>query len=122
MTVSAIAQVIIALGIFNVWILRYGRPTPYRPSNAANMADEFRRYGLPDWARMVVGATKLSLAVLLIVGLQYTPLVVPSAAVMVVLMVGAILAHVRAGDPLVKSVPALTMLALSTIVVATHGG
>ncbi|MDX1492816.1 MAG: hypothetical protein R3253_01990, partial [Longimicrobiales bacterium] len=63
-TVAIIAQVIIALGIFNVWIVRRDRSTPYRPEGASNMEEEFRRYGLPDWVRVAVGSTKVTLAVL----------------------------------------------------------
>ncbi|MDH3223533.1 MAG: DoxX family protein [Gemmatimonadota bacterium] len=118
MTLFAIAaQVVIALGIFNVWILRRNRATPYRPDGAADLEDEFRRYGLPDWVRSAVGITKVGLAVLLIIGVVFSPIAAPSAAVMAVLMVAAIAAHVKVGDPVKRSAPALLMLLLSVIVV-----
>ena len=34
MTFASICQVVIAAVIFNVWILRRDRPTPYRPDGA----------------------------------------------------------------------------------------
>ncbi len=36
---AAADQMLIAVGTFNVWVLRYGRPTPYRPGEAQHMAE-----------------------------------------------------------------------------------
>ncbi len=118
--VAAASQIIIALGIFNVWLIRRGRSTPYRPDGAANLAEEFRRYGLPDWARVAIGTTKVALAILLLIGLVVTPVTLPAAALMSVLMAGAIVAHLKVRDPLTKAAPAAIMLLLSLVVVATH--
>lgn len=117
---AAACQVVIALGIFNVWIVRRDRATPYRPEGAGSIVEEFRRYGLPDWVRVAVGATKVTLAVLLILGLFVSGIALPAAAAMGVLMLGAIGAHVKVRDPLVKSMPAFLMLLLSTVVVVAH--
>ena len=119
-TVAIIAQIVIALGIFNVWLLRRDKETPYRPEGASNMKEEFRRYGLPDWVRVAVGATKVSLAVLLLVGILFTPLAVGAATLMGLLMISAVAAHVRVGDPWVKAAPAFLMLTLSALVVLGH--
>ena len=48
-SITIACQVIIALGIFNVWIVRRNRPTPFRPEGSAGIEDEFRRYGFPGW-------------------------------------------------------------------------
>lgn len=119
-TLAIIAQVIIALGIFNVWIIRRDRPSPYRPDGASNMEEEFERYGLPDWVRLAVGSTKVALALLLLFGVLFTPLATAAAAAMAFLMISAVVAHVRVGDPWTKAVPAAVMLALSAIVVIGH--
>ena len=84
------------------------------------MSEEFARYGLPGWARRVVGGAKLLLAGLLVVGVFFTPVAVPAATLMALLMIGAVAAHVRVRDPLVRSVPALVMLLLSTAVIVTR--
>jgi uncharacterized membrane protein YphA (DoxX/SURF4 family) len=120
MSIAIACQIVIALGIFNVWIVRRNRPTPYRPEGAVGIEEEFERYGFPAWMWMVVGGAKLTLAVLLLVGV-FVPAVAPLAAgAMAVLMLSAIAAHVRVSDPLVKSVPALAMLVLSLVVVVSH--
>jgi hypothetical protein len=36
-----LCQIIIALGIFNVWIIRYGKETNWRGGEAKNMKEEF---------------------------------------------------------------------------------
>ena len=61
-TVSLIAQVVIALGIYNVWLLRFGKSTQWRGGTATNMKEEFEAYGLPQVAVYVVGFLKLTFA------------------------------------------------------------
>lgn len=113
-------QVVLALGIVNVWILRRDRATAFRPAGASNISDEFRRYGLPDWMRVAVGSTKLALAGLLLVGIVFPPVALPAAAGMALLMVGAIAAHLRVGDPLRKAAPATLMLVMASFVAVTY--
>lgn len=117
---AILAQVILALGIFNVWVIRRNRPTPYRPDGALDIEEEFARYGLPEWAPTVVGTTKLALAALLLIGVVYAEVALLAATGMAALMVGAVWAHVRVRDPLMKAVPALGMLTLSLVVVVAR--
>ncbi len=120
--VVKIAQVVIALGIFNVWFLRFGKPTAWRGGNATTMREEFAAYGLPPWFVFVIGFLKVALAVCLIAGL-WVPWLARAAAVgMAVLMGGAIAMHVKAGDPPKKSLPAFAMLVLSVFVALFAGG
>jgi uncharacterized membrane protein YphA (DoxX/SURF4 family) len=110
-----VAQIVIALGIFNVWFLRYGQSTAYRGGSAGNMREEFAAYGLPVWAMWLIGGLKVTLAIALIVGIWVPVLVVPAAIGMAVLMVGAIAMHLKIGDPPLRSLPAIIMLGLSVI-------
>ncbi len=119
-TLAILCQVAIALGVFNVWIIRRNRATPFRPSGASNIEEEFARYGLPRWATAVVGWTKLALAVLLLLGVIFVPAAAPAAALMALLMLGAVAAHLRVGDPLLKAAPALVMMLLSVVVVVSY--
>jgi uncharacterized membrane protein HdeD (DUF308 family) len=115
-TIRLILQLIIALGICNVWILRFSRATPYRPENAKNMKEEFSAYGLPDWFMGMIGVLKILLALCLIAGVWMPGVVRPAAIGMAVLMVGAVMMHFKVRDPARKSVPAFVMLVLSLIV------
>ena len=121
-TVAVLSQIVIALGIVNVWVLRRERATAYRPVGARNIQEEFEQYGFPSWAPAVVGGTKIALAALLVVGIFVPAVTAPAAALMAMLMVGAIGAHLKVGDPLVKSGPALLMLILSVLVLLGQAG
>lgn len=111
--VISILQIAAALGLLNVWLLRFQRSTPYRGGNARSMREEFAMYGLPGWFAYVIGTLKVGSALCLIAGLWLPFLVFPSALLITLLMLGALAMHVKIRDPLKKSVPALVMLALS---------
>lgn len=115
-TIVSIAQVVVALGILNVWILRFGKATSWRGGEAANMQEEFSVYGLPDWFMYTIGFLKISLAALLIVGLWVPALTKPAATGMAVLMIGAIAMHFKVGDAPLKSLPAFVVLSLCALV------
>lgn len=115
--IVSILQVILALGLVNVWLVRFRKPTKYRGSGAANMREEFRVYGLPVWFMYVIGAAKMVIAILLIIGLWIPAVVVPAAAVLAVLMIGAVSMHVKVRDAFIRTVPALAMLAMAVGVV-----
>lgn len=111
--ISSILQVIVGLGLLNVWLLRRGSTTAYRGGAAKNLKEEFATYGLPTAIFYIVGGLKIICGALLLVGLAYPPVVLPAAAVVVVLMVGAIVMHLKVGDAMLKYVPATMMLAMS---------
>lgn len=117
--VSLIIQLTVALGLLNVWLLRFNRPTPYRGGFSKSMPEEFAAYGLPVWVLWMVGALKVASALCLIAGVWIPSLVVPATALIATLMLGAILMHFRVRDPLLKSVPAGTVLALTAFILAT---
>jgi len=115
-TISILLQIIIALGIFNVWLIRASRTTPYRGKDASSLKTEFSAYGLPEWAFFTIGTLKILSAVGLILGIFIPSLVLPSAILMILLMVGAIAMHIKVHDPIAKSLPASVMLLMSLVV------
>ena len=114
--IRSIAQLIIALGILNVWLLRFDKATIYRGGGAKNMKEEFATYGLPLWFMWLVGSLKVLLAVSLLVGFWRPELLRPAAIGMALLMLGAVGMHIKIGDALKKTTPALTVLILSVLV------
>lgn len=115
-TAIPILQIIVAVGLLNVWLLRFNRSTAYRGGQARSMPEEFAAYGLPGWFTYVVGALKVGAAVCLITGIWFHSLVLPAALVIGILMVGALAMHLKIGDPFKKSVPALLVLMFSLII------
>ena len=121
-TIVQICQIVVGCGLLNVWLLRFNKPTAYRGSSAANMLEEFAAYGLPAWSCYLVGFLKVTSAFALLAGLLPTLsfVVLPAAVIIAVLMAGAVAMHLKVGDPIKKSVPALSVLILCAIIIAGH--
>ncbi len=81
------------------------------------MREEFAAYGLPAWSVGVVGFLKVTLAILLLVGIWLPVVTRPAAIGIAALMLGAVSMHMKVRDPMKKSLPALTLLGLSCIVI-----
>jgi len=116
----SILQVIIALGLINVWLVRSGSKTKYRGAGAQNMKEEFKVYGLPIWFMYAVGFFKIVIAVVMLVDVFYPNLILnlslPASILLAILMLGAISMHIKVKDSFVKMVPAISMLIMSTLV------
>jgi uncharacterized membrane protein YphA (DoxX/SURF4 family) len=117
LSVTAVLQLVVGLGLLNVWLVRSKSATEYRGGSAASLREEFAVYGLPSFAFPVVGILKVSAAVVLIAGVWLELPVRLAAAVIAALMVGAILMHVKVSDPVKRAVPATIMLALSAAII-----
>lgn len=104
-----IAQLVLALSVAFVWIFRFD-----------NIVLEFRQYGLPDLIRNLVGASKISLATLLIAGIWYPDLVLYSSLAMAFLMICAQLAHFKVKNPIAKHFPSLILLIISLFIAGVY--
>ena len=119
--IGKLAQTAAALWILNVWFLRFNRDTGYRGGDATNMKEEFAEYGIPEKAMYAVGATKVGLASMMLLGHKVPKLVRPASSGLAALMVGAIGMHVKVKDPLKRSLPAISVLTLSAIAAWLNG-
>ena len=113
-TLSVILKLIVGLAIANVWLMRKNKPSPWRGGDAKNMAEEFAAYGLPRSLMLVIGVSKVMLATTLIAGIWIPNLTSFAAAGLAATLLAAVLAHLRVKDPIKKSLPAATLLAMST--------
>ncbi len=112
-----ILQVIVGLGILNVWLLRFNSSTPYRGGNAGSMKEEFNAYGLPEILVYVVGFIKVTLAIMLLAGIWIESLVDPAAIGMAIMMIGAIIMHLKIKDSFKQTLPALTLLIICGVII-----
>jgi hypothetical protein len=110
-TLSIVAQVTIAFSIAVVWVLRFD-----------NIVSEFKIYRLPSMLRNIVGASKIVLATLLVVGIWHPELVFLPSMMMAALMVCAQITHLRVKSPAIKFLPSLALLILSLFVAGVHSG
>ena len=109
--IAILAQLIIAIAILIVWVFRFD-----------NIVVEFKQYNLSDLIRSMVGASKIALATLLVVGIFYKEVVFISALLMAFMMVCAQIAHVKVKNPLSKYIPSFLLLILSLFVAAVDYG
>jgi len=100
-----LAQIVVALSVLFVWTLRFH-----------NVLKEFKQFGLSDLTRNLVGATKISLATLLLVGIWYSSLVLIPSIIMGFIMIGAQYFHFKVNNPFIKHLPSLILLILCAVI------
>ncbi len=112
-----IFQVVIALSVIRVWTMNFNKPSRWRGGGARNMKEEFIVYGLPSWVMYSVGTLKVTFSVGLLAGLWIPEVVKFSASGIAIMMFFAIIMHVKIKDPLIRSIPAITFMVLSILIV-----
>ena len=100
-----LAQLAVAISVAYVWIFRFD-----------NVVNEFKQFGLSDVTRNLVGATKISLATLLVAGIWYPSLVLIPSILMGLFMIGAQYFHFKIRNPFMKHLPSLILLILSALI------
>lgn len=115
--ILSVFQAVIGLSVLRVWLLNFNKPSKWRAGSAISMREEFEVYGLPDWILYMVGFLKVAFSIGLLAGIWLPELVVTSAAGIAFFMFFAILMHIRVKDPIVKSIPAITFLTLSILII-----
>lgn len=108
-----ILQVVVGLGILNVWLVRANWATGYRGGDAKTLKEEFATYGLPGWFYYLVGTMKIVCALAILAGIWFPLLATLGGAGLAVLMAGAFSMHLKVKDPFSKAIPSLVMLAMS---------
>jgi hypothetical protein len=116
-TAKDIIALIVASVILNVWFIRSRRATAFRGGQAKTLREEFATYGLPYGVMCVIGVLKVSCALVLLVGVWVEGLTLWAASGLGSLMAGALVMHLKVRDPLVKSLPALLLLALCLVLI-----
>ena len=101
----AILQIVTATSILFVWVVRY-----------KNIIQEFEQYNLPSWLRDVVGIFKLSFAIMLLIGIFDERFKIIGAGGLSLLMIAALITHLRVKNPIYKTLPSITLLSFSVII------
>ena len=102
----SILQIITASSIFFVWVVRYD-----------NIIEEFVYYKLPTWLRDLVGILKVSFGIMLLMGIYDEKFKIIGAGGLSLLMIAALLTHVKVKNPIYKALPAVTLLSFSAIII-----
>ena len=119
--IGKFAQTAAALWILNVWFNRFNKDTGYRGGNATNMKEEFEEYGLSETTMYAVGAAKVGLAGLMLVGHAVPRVTRPASIGLAMFMLGAIGMHIKVGDSVKRYLPALSVFSLATTSAVLNG-
>ena len=114
-----LAQLAVSWWIWSVWTWRFRMATSFRGGQSESLLGEFQAYGYSKFFFKLIGFVKLSCATILapIAIFHPCPIMTSAAAgILAVLMLGAIGSHFKVGDPLGRSLPALTMLILCSLI------
>jgi len=108
--------------IINVWLFRLNVETPFRGGDAKTLMEEFLVYGLSENIFYFVGALKIIASLLLLSGIYFRKVILPSASTILLIMLIALIMHFKVGDSFYKHLPALIILTLcgSLILMEKH--
>ena len=111
--IAFLATLIVSISVIIVWVFRYD-----------NIVQEFKQYGISNLLRNIVGASKISLSTILIIGLCYKMeyLLFGASVGMAFLMICAQYFHVKVKNPWSKFVPSFVLLLLSLFIAAFNYG
>ena len=98
---TKLVQITLTISVGYVWVFRFD-----------NVIQEFKQFGLSDLTRNVVGATKISLATLLFVGIWYPSLVFIPSVLTGLFMFSAQYFHFKVKNPFIKHLPSFILLVL----------
>ena len=96
-----VSQITVATSVIIVWVFR-----------RKNIIIEFEQYGISNTIRDIVGAVKISLATILILGIWHKEFLILSSLSMAFLMICAQYFHVKVSNPFNKFIPSLCLLIL----------
>lgn len=106
--VSIIIQIILALGFLMFGAMKI---------SSKKMMDEFdATYGFPKWFRVITGLLEIAGAALLVAGIWNDSLVAIGGWLLAVIMVGAVITHLRIKDPVSKIGIPIFLLILTLVV------
>ena len=107
--ILVLSQIIISISILIVWVFRFD-----------NIVIEFEQYGLSSLLRNVVGASKISLATILVIGIWHNEYLFFASITMAFLMLCAQFFHFRAKNNWIKFIPSLSLLILSLFIAYSY--
>ena len=82
--------------------------------------ENFRRFGYPQWFRIVTGSLEALGGIGLLIGIWVPWLAELASAGLTLVMLGAVLTQLRTREPLKKMVPAIVLGALASLVVVSY--
>ena len=108
---SFASQIIVAVSVLYIWVFRYD-----------NIVVEFKHYGYSNLLRNFVGASKISISTIMLMGIWYNDVLVCASLSMAFFMLCAQVSHLKVKNPIVKFIPSFVFLLMSLFVAAFNYG
>ena len=102
-SLTMILKTIILSSVLFVWVVRYN-----------NIIQEFKTFKYPEWLRDTVGILKITMAILIMN--SDSQLVKFGSGGLCLLMVAAMITHLRIKNPFYKMLPSMTLFTISLVV------
>jgi len=96
-------KILVFSSVLFVWVVRY-----------KNLVEEFRFYNYPEWLRDLVGIVKISLVIMIM--RENVQLVKLGAIGIMILMLAAMMTHLRVKNPFNKMLPSLVLFIFCSII------
>lgn len=98
-----VMKILVFSSVLFVWVIRYN-----------NIVEEFKFYQYPAWLRDLTGILKITFVIMLV---NNDLLLVKMGAIgIMVLMLAAMMTHVKVKNPFPKMLPSITLFAFCTII------
>jgi len=98
-----VLKIVVFASVVFVWAVRY-----------QNIVEEFKHYGYPVWMRDLVGITKFVLVIMI---MSHDPRLIEAGAIGIsLLMVAALITHLKVGNPFRLMLPSLTLLSCCVVI------
>ena len=94
-----LTKILVFASVLFVWVVRY-----------SNIVTEFRSYNYPDWLRDLVGILKITMVIMLM--REDIFLVKVGSSGIMVLMLAAMITHIRVKNPIPKMLPSMVLFSL----------
>ena len=108
---SFACQIIVATSVLYIWVFRDD-----------NIVVEFKHYGYSNLVRNFVGASKISISAIMLMGIWFSEVLVYSSLSMAFFMLCAQASHLKVKNPIIKFIPSFVFLLMSLFVAAFNYG
>ena len=108
---SFACQIIVAASVLYIWVFRYD-----------NIVVEFKHYGYSNLLRNFVGASKISISAIMLMGIWFSDVLVYASLSMAFFMLCAQASHLKVKNPIIKFSPSFVFLLMSLFVAAFNYG
>eukprot|EP00928_Gymnodinium_smaydae_P021827 TRINITY_DN18544_c0_g1_i1.p1 TRINITY_DN18544_c0_g1~~TRINITY_DN18544_c0_g1_i1.p1 ORF type:complete len:421 (+),score=47.64 TRINITY_DN18544_c0_g1_i1:73-1335(+) len=113
-------QCLVAFSVLRAVTVHAKQKTRFRTDEASKFEEEFTVYGYPRWFFLTVCMMLSMCALLLVIGIVWTPAAIAGAGGIAAVMPGAVGSHIKMNDPWQRSVPPFILACMCVCILAAY--